>query len=90
MLEIKHITWKSSAGYDQERWEILRDGFGLGTISQCGYSPNWSNSLKYQAVLANSYRPKYFVKFDSAVKWIERKMESIRPISELNTLLERG
>ncbi len=87
MIKIEHKTWQSTAGYTQEHWEVFRDGFQIGTISHCAYSPNWSNSMKYQAMPSNSYKTKYFVKFDNAVKWLERTMKNIIPITDINKYL---
>jgi len=86
MIEVKHITWKSSAGYDQERWEICRDGFGIGTIHQVGYVPASKLSLKFGAMPSNSYRVKYFATFANATRWLERTMRNVYPISAISTL----
>ena len=42
MVEIKHETWQSTAGYLQERWVVMRGDIELGSIQRFN---------KYQAML---------------------------------------
>ena len=87
MATIQHRTWKSGEGYDQECWDVLRDSFKIGSISHCPYLPDSAYSMKYQAMTTNSYRARYFVRFEAAVKWLERTMRNVYPISEISNLI---
>jgi len=89
IIETKHEEWLSSAGYKQECWVILRNGWELGRIQY--FEKAYEFGGKYMAMQSyeatGHWKHKYFVRFDKARKWLVREMATIRPIAELNAFL---
>jgi hypothetical protein len=84
------VKWLSTAGYPQERWDVYRGSFLMGSISHCQILEGWSNSGKYGASLADEFKSRYFVRFNSAVEWIARMKLNTYPISELASFINSG
>lgn len=81
-VEIKHIKWLSTAGYPQERWDVIRDdGMELGGIQY------FERHNKYLAMNYKTFKSKYFVRFNSAVKFLERLSKNTIPITSLGSVL---
>ena len=72
--------------------KIIRDdGLELGDIGECPYFPPSKYGM-YQgsgtwSVTSSQGGHKYFVNYDRAVKWLERKSKNIYPINRLNEFL---
>ena len=89
-ITIKHETWVvHPSGYNGERWDIYRDDCLIGSISHSPVILGWSNSGKWQACTSKNYRARWFVRFESAIKWIEREMRDTHSIGELSKLLNQ-
>ena len=75
--------------------KIVRDdGLELGFISQVAYTPPsqygaYQGSGSWLATLSTGHS-KYFVNYNNAIKWLEKKHENILPISRLAEFLRRG
>ncbi len=84
------IEWKSTAGLSMKRWEIIRDdGLELGTIYPIDvYVPKTCPNAQFSVCSANSFKSRYVVKFETAIKWLERIHENIYPISRLNEFIQ--
>lgn len=82
-ITAQYVTWLSSAGYKQSRWDVYRGTFLLGSISKCDIVAGWSQSGKYQALLNHSYSHKYLTTLNFAMRWVAQQMINTYPISEL-------
>jgi hypothetical protein len=89
-LTVKHETWVvPQSGYKGERWDIYRNDYLLGSISLSPTITGWANSGKWQACASKNYKARWFIKFESAVRWIEKEMQERHPIGELSNLLSQ-
>ncbi len=70
---------------------IRDDGLELGEISECPYFPKSKYGAYYGSgtwsVTSSQGGSKYFVHYDSALKWLERQSKYVYPISRLNEFL---
>ncbi len=68
--------------------KIIRDdGLELGDISECPYFPKSKYGAYYGSgtwsVSSSQGGSKYFVNYDRAVQWLEKKSKNIFPLSRL-------
>ena len=82
-ITAQYVTWLSSAGYTQSRWDVYRGEFLIGSISKCDIVDGWSQSGKYQAILSHRYTGKYLTTLNFAMRWIAQQMVNTYPIGEL-------